>query len=476
MKKVNLLIISLAGALSLCACGNNEKSKSSEFKPAPEKNETFKFNEIESTCLVNPKIKAYVDAMKEQEKTLPYPYRISSLYGPEDFGWQKADTKDGATYAPEETGGVDVCTMLNRKDYNDKNIPEDIVISWDKGNLEYEEATLKFSINEDMSEAREVKVTEGATQASLRNLYRNTYYYYQLDTGDYQSSVYRFLSDDYPRTINADKIYNFRDLGGYMTSYGVRTNQGLVYRGSEINSKTFGQHNKNVTDELLKVQDEVLHIGKEIDLRKDESSATDQTHECHLVGEAGSQEAKDAYECLTVIAYDSFVTSADSAKNYARIFELLANADNEHVFFHCWGGADRTGMVAFFLNAILGVSYTDCVIDFELTTECNNKRCHMHNSENAHFPKFLHAFTNYANYLPEATLNQNAVQFLTDKGVKMEHIERIREIFIPGYYEGMPEVEPEVPETVEAVYVPAEDIHVDYVHNPLNEECEHHHC
>ena len=144
MKKVNLLIISLAGALSLCACGNNEKSKSSEFKPAPEKNETFKFNEIESTCLVNPKIKAYVDAMKEQEKTLPYPYRISSLYGPEDFGWQKADTKDGATYAPEETGGVDVCTMLNRKDYNDKNIPEDIVISWDKGKSNYDTSGINF--------------------------------------------------------------------------------------------------------------------------------------------------------------------------------------------------------------------------------------------------------------------------------------------------------------------------------------------
>ena len=456
MKKSNLLIVSLATILSLCACGNKEnKPTSKEFSPEPEKNPSFKFNEIESTCLVNEKIHAYVDAMKEQETTLAYPYRISSLYGPEDFGWNGPDRDDGYKYKDEEKGGVDVCEMLNRKDYGDKNIPEDLIISWDKGDLEYDEATLKFSLNQDMSDAREVKVAGGATQAALRNLYRNSDYYYQLDTGDYQSSIYRFHTDDYPRTINADKIYNFRDLGGYNTSYGIRTNQGLVYRGSEINSKSFGQHNANVTQTLLDVQNEVLHIGKEIDLRKDESSATDQTHECHLVEDdldTEENEAKQAYESLTVIAYDSFVTSADSTKNYKRIFEILANADNEHVYFHCWGGADRTGMVAFFLNAILGVSYTDLVIDFELTTETNNKRCHMHNSTYAHFPKFLHAFTTYANYDAEKTVNANAVQFLTDKGVEMEDIYKIREIFLPGYTRDMEEVEPEVPAEVAEAY------------------------
>ena len=452
MKKAKLFILSVAGLMSVTACGGAKPETSSEFAPKPEANPSFKFNEIDSTCMVSEKVKPYVDAMHEQEKTLPYPYRISALYGPEDFGWEIPIRADHYDYPEDQKGGVDVCDYLDRKDYDNKNLPEAIKISWDKGDLEYEEATLKFSVNEDMSDAREVKVTNGATEASLINLYRNTYYYYQLDTGEYQSSVYRFLTDDYPRLIDADKIYNFRDLGGYNTSYGIRTNQGLVYRGSEINSKTYGQHNKNVTQKLLDVQNEVLNIGKEIDLRKDESSATDQTHECHLVGEAGSQEAKDAYECLTVIAYADFINKAESAQNYPRIFELLANADEEHVYFHCWGGADRTGMVAFFLNAILGVSYTDLIIDFELTTETNGKRCHMHNGENATFPKFLHAFTTYENYDPNKTVNANAVQFLTDKGVDMEDIYKIREIFLPGYTRDMEEKEPEVPEGVHPVY------------------------
>lgn len=462
MKKSNLLIVSLTALLSLCACGDSK--------------DKVQFEEMASTCLVSEKVKTYVDAMKEQEKGLAYPFRISALNGPEDFNWNEADTADGATYAPEKTGGVDVCTLLNRNDYDNKNIPEDLTISWDKGTLEYDEATLRFSTNKDMSDAREVQVTEGATSAKLRNLYRNTTYYYQLDTGSYKSKVYNFKTDDYPRLINADKIYNFRDLGGYETSYGIRTNQGLVYRASEINSKSFGQHNANVTEELLAVQNEVLHIGKEIDLRKDNSSDTDYTHECHLVGEAGSQEAKDAYESLTVIAYDSFINDASSTKNYKRIFEILANADEEHVFFHCWGGADRTGMVAFFLNAILGVSYTDLVIDFELTTETNNKRCHMHNSNNAHFPKFLHAFTTYATYDATKTVNENAVAFLLDKGVEMESIEKIREIFLPGYTRGMEEHEPEVAPEVAAAYKAPKFEDPETVNGPYaHVECGHDH-
>ena len=420
MKNAKIFIISVASILSLCACGKAE---------APDK---IKFNEIGSTCMVPAKVKEYIDAMKEQEKRLEHPYRISSLFGPEDFGWQETDIDDGVE--AKVGGGVDVCDYINRTDFKNKLNPVNIEISWDKGEVEYDEATLYFSTNKDMSDAREVAITGGATTASLENLYRATKYYYQLDTGSYKSHVYSFDTDDYPRLIFCDKINNVRDLGGYDTAYGVKTNQGLVYRGMEINSKSFnhsGNHDANVTDKLLEVQNEILQIGKEIDLRAD--NATDGTNECHLVGNPGDQEARDAYERLTVIAYDDFVNNSSSTAKYARIFEILANADQEHVYFHCWGGADRTGMVAFFLNAILGVSYTDLVIDFELTSATNNRRCHMHNSNNAHFPKFLHAFTTYANYDANKTLNENCERFLLDKGVTKENIEKIRTNFLPGY-------------------------------------------
>ena len=161
MKKAKLFILSVAGLMSVTACGGAKPETSSEFAPKPEANPTFKFNEIDSTCMVSEKVKPYVDAMHEQEKTLPYPYRISALYGPEDFGWEIPIRADHYDYPEDQKGGVDVCDYLDRNDYSNKNLPEAIKISWDKGDLEYEEATLKFSIYEDMSDAREVKVTGG---------------------------------------------------------------------------------------------------------------------------------------------------------------------------------------------------------------------------------------------------------------------------------------------------------------------------
>ena len=123
------------------------------------------------------------------------------------------------------------------------------------------------------------------------------------------------------------------------------------------------------------------------------------------------------------------------------IFEALANAEEKHVYFHCWGGADRTGTIAFLLNAICGVSYTDLIIDFEITSQTNNKRCHMHNSSSAHFPKFLYEFTQMEGFDFEKTVNENAVTLLKKVGVSDETIEACRKVMIPGYETGMQPVE-----------------------------------
>ena len=61
--------------------------------------------------MVSPKVKAYVDAMEAQEKTLDRPYHFSALYGPDDYAKLAAasDKGDGTTYADADKGGVDVC-------------------------------------------------------------------------------------------------------------------------------------------------------------------------------------------------------------------------------------------------------------------------------------------------------------------------------------------------------------------------------
>ncbi|MBP5090942.1 MAG: tyrosine-protein phosphatase, partial [Bacilli bacterium] len=448
MKKSNFAVLSIAALLVLTACGPNANNPASSNasgvlpgSSAPDGQDTtgFAFNEINDTVMVEERVKSYVDAMKEQEKTLQYEYRISPLYGPEDFGANLPDKGDSfSDYASEEKGGVDVQDYLNRNLYNGDCPCKPIQIKWTKGKLKYGTATIEYW-PKGKAETEKKSITTKGSSVNLENLYRNTEYEFVLktDTVEWTSPVQSFKTADYTRMINMGGVHNVRDLGGYMTSYGKRTKQGLIYRGYEVMKKAVGQHSANYSEEVQKVQDEVLHIGHEIDLKG--ASDIDYTT---VDGVKVSNLSPAKYTNLEAVAYDKFITDTTKYSHTKDTFDILAKADEEHVYFHCWGGADRTGMIAFFLNAILGVSYTDLVMDFEYTTLTNNKRSHMHNSDNAHFPKFLDAFTKWSGYEADKTINYNCAKFLTDAcGVTNETIEKIRSIMIEDYSSSLTENE-----------------------------------
>ena len=222
--------------------------------------------------LINPKAKAYIDAMREQAKTLQYEYRVSPLFGPEDFNYSLPDKPDGTTYPDSQKGGVDVCEYLNRKDYNDMCPSMPVKIEWTRGSLQYDEATVEYWPKG--REDEKLSKSTGGTEVEIDNLYANTEYEYRLVTDfdpNWSSVTKSFKTADYTRPINLGTLRNVRDCGGYMTSYGKRTRQGLVYRGPEINTKQIQSWNDprpaNYTEEVQRVQDEVLHIGVQLDLK-----------------------------------------------------------------------------------------------------------------------------------------------------------------------------------------------------------------
>ena len=408
MKKSNFFVLLSAASWILGACGQNNQKSSvpSGSSGEPEQsgyvdpvvdlddvetaNVDIAFNEVEDTCMINPKAKTYIDAMEAQEKTLDKPYHFSSLYGPDDYAKLAAasDKGDGTTYAAEDTGGVDVCQILSRNDYgNDcKNYP--IKLTWEDDGSFGDDAVVKFWSTEDQSDVRETKASfkDGVGSAELENLFRARKYRVQITDGSNTSQGFEFTTGDYPRTITMGGVHNVRDIGGFVTSYGVRTNQGLMYRGYYIDDKS-GGHGVNYSEEVQRVQEEVMQIGYEIDLQK--SSETNG----RTVSALNSEATPCDYKCLTLVSYENFLKE-DSYKNLKEVMHIMAQSDEKHTYFHCWGGADRTGMLDFFINAILGVSYTDLIEEFELTTQTNNKRCHMHNSSSAHYAKFMDAFIN----------------------------------------------------------------------------------
>ena len=483
MKKSYFLLTAIL-ALCLSACGGNKgsqnnnnnnsssdnggQSQSSEPQQTPLEEETLdvEFKTIEDNCMVPTYVKAYVDAMHEQEATITYPHRVDSLYCNMDWetAAQQNDQGDGVTYDDDHSGGVDVCQMLSRSQ-SYQNVP--IQLKWEG---EYPGAKVAFWSKVDKSDLREVAVATDGKSAQLPNLFRNTKYYYQLITDEDASQMKNFVTADYTRMITMGNISNVRDMGGYMTSYGVRINQGLIYRGGEMAVEAFtdgtNRHSANWSDAAQQVQKDVLNIGLELDLRTTSGSGNMTQSPLEYEGDwefsdtypnASNENTNNRaqYVRSSINSYDGLITdpnrsseSANAGRNLIKeIFEYLANADKQHVYFHCWGGADRTGVTGFLLLGILGATYTDAIIDFELTTLTNNKRCHMHNSSSAHMPKFLKYFTSEYTFTrdgqeykyefdEEKTFNYNSQQLLMAMGVEEATIEQIRGIMLPGYADG----------------------------------------
>ena len=381
---------------------------------------TVSFNKLEGkqAATVNEKTKAYLDAMKAAEPSIANPYKIQTL-----------------------NNGVDVCDYLNKDQYKDSegqghNKPQGVKVSWTKGSMDYSSATIKYSTKADMSDALEV-ATSG-TQVTLNNLYANTKYYYQLTytkgTTLYKSNIESFETADYIRFIDMGLVYNVRDMGNYKTSYGGRTKQGLIYRGSELTPQAYndqnGSHPKNIDADVLSLQKNVLKIAVEIDHRSASESRN------LTASPLGSDVAykRDGYK---VSAYDSFVTGNNSS-DIQNIYKEFANADQKHVYFHCIGGADRTGCVAFVLLGLLGVSYSDAIADFEVTTSTNWPRCRNVNDSQhySRFPDFYNTFTNSSknrSYDSSKSFKDNCEAFLKWKGVSEQIIEKIRSVMIEGY-------------------------------------------
>ena len=88
------------------------------------------------------------------------------------------------------------------------------------------------------------------------------------------------------------------------------------------------------------------------------------------------------------------------------------------------------------LNAILGVSYTDLVIDFELTSyssiitrEC--KRSHLREGQWDHWPALESELKKLSTWDANDSLKDNIERYLTQKaGVKQSTIDKIREIML----------------------------------------------
>ena len=213
--------------------------------------------------------------------------------------------------------------------------------------------TVALARTADFSDA--VRYTEEEATAGVPNLLLATQYYWRVCVcvaGEVcaVSDVARFVTSARPpRFINAEGLGNVRDLGGWETKDGRHVRQGLLYRGCEMENHIV------ITADGVRTLHDTLGIRTEIDLRREAEGKI-------TVSPLGEDVS---YELRFLDPYD---TVGNTAENLCAIFEMLTDATRYPVYFHCWGGADRTGTLSFLLLGALGVCRDDLLLDYELTS------------------------------------------------------------------------------------------------------------
>lgn len=233
------------------------------------------------------------------------------------------------------------------------SIPDGVTINWSlEGNsnkvvpTEYE---LLLSKNESFENAKSVTTTE--TEVKVNNLNLDQEYYYKViakfNDVAVESDVKSFYTVDYgPRNLSVafytpkgSPMYttNVRDIGGWKVG-DKKVKQDLLFRCA--NPKT-----------VMKDAFKEFNVKTEIDLRSEsETTATKSV--------------------LTNVVYYHFPMTysgnilLNNKEILPNVFEVLGDKDNYPMIFHCSIGTDRTGMLAYLINALLGVSKEDLARDY----------------------------------------------------------------------------------------------------------------
>lgn len=276
---------------------------------------------------------------------------------------------------------------------------------------------VEYSESEDFADSVFEDVVVGDNECVLYNLKKATTYYLRVvivaDGEEKTSDTISFgVRDLGPRVMKIDGIHNVRDLGGYVTPEG-RTVQGIIYRGGALSPESY-YPNVGLTDAGKAYMKDTLKIKTDFDLRN--AAQNNGLTTSPLTGATLEYYNADGYD-----------TGIANKETYRKIFAALSDENRYPVYLHCTGGADRTGTVSFLLNALLGVSETDLVKDYEYTSFSIYGERNSKGGEPAYrFAELVAAIKAYSG----ETLAEKTEKYLLSAGVTETQIYNIRAIML----------------------------------------------
>lgn len=258
---------------------------------------------------------------------------------------------------------------INSEDYSSTNgiaagssskeQPLPIAINWEgsKSNTNKKPKYFIVDIYEGNSE------TPWYTRSNITNFDQDEFYNFKLDT-EYQYQVTAYYSDALqfksekkafrttdkgPRNLYVNNVMNIRDLGGH----GIK--QGLIYRSGRFNEDEDLDGASLLDEQSKDVLLNTLKIKTEVDLRRPGENGN---IKASPLGETVSYNHLPMYyggeNVLTYVGErNSFLY--DNPARIKEFFELLSDRNNYPIDFHCAIGKDRTGCMAYLIEALCGI-------------------------------------------------------------------------------------------------------------------------
>ena len=278
-----------------------------------------------------------------------------------------------------------------------------------------------------------VRETTESKVYTFHNAKLGTKYYYRAATSEAglaAATVKNITSSDVaPRVVYVPDVLNFRDIGGWESSLvpGAKINQGLYFRCAQLDAAQGSTTSKlDMTKGVAALKE--LGIKCDIDMRDIGNQPS---------RGAGPSKANTADWPITFVSA-AVASGTESvrweggngiAAQYVKIFNAIANCDKEPAMLHCTYGADRTGIVTFFLESLLGMSQEDMTRDYLWTQFTQGRTVKIKESEGAEFPQWI----NKTNNCEGDTFADKMENHLISFGIEKSTLEKIRSIFVPGY-------------------------------------------
>lgn len=283
-----------------------------------------------------------------------------------------------------------------------------------------------------------------ANSIDVFNLEINRTYRWTVSNADGVSSSATFTTEDvYPRLLwdydPKGRIFGIRDIGGAVGLDGRRVRQGVIFRSSELSGCDGSGCSKGaslISDANRGFWLDELGVRFELDLR--DSSQTGITKSPLGIGVGYAQISGSDYGNIFDVFDWQGKISENSDTNLVKkalrtVIECVQDASKHPLVMHCQLGKDRTGTLAFLLEALLGVSEDDARRDWEASFFWYHKN-------RTNLDAVVNGLANYTG----TTLAERTCSYVKSIGITDAQIAAFRGAMLEPAGSEEPPVEPEV--------------------------------